>query len=156
MGGDRIPYISYIKMLGGFGCGAYLLVSGTEMIYKDLNSIGTITVELFGSKLSATSLGIVVLFIGAVILISTIRWRVSESSTRVDTIEQPVEEQPSEISNDASQNGSSQLKSLLDKNDKKMKTSRKPPPKPPKTLKTTIRHEEYAHMSQQRQPPFKR
>lgn len=53
------------------------------MIYKDINTSGVMTLKLFGNELSATSLGIVVIFMGVVTLIGTIRWRVSERTERV-------------------------------------------------------------------------
>lgn len=55
------------------------------MIYKDITASGLITMKLFGNELSATSIGIVVMFIGGSILIATIRWRVSETS-KIDRI----------------------------------------------------------------------
>ena len=48
------------------------------MIFKDISSSGLTTLKLFGNELSATSLGIVVIFIGAVIVVLTIRWRLIE------------------------------------------------------------------------------
>ena len=64
-----------------------MLYSGTQMIYKDINTSGVTTLKLFGNELSATSLGIVVIFIGAIIVIATIRWRLSETSRSGGTTE---------------------------------------------------------------------
>ena len=53
------------------------------MIYKDINTSGVMTLKLFGNELSATSLGLVVMFMGSVVLLCTITWRVSEETSRI-------------------------------------------------------------------------
>jgi hypothetical protein len=55
------------------------------MIFKDIATSGTIILKILGNELSATSLGLTVLFFGALIIIFTIRWPLSETSV-IDTI----------------------------------------------------------------------
>jgi hypothetical protein len=81
-GGNGIPHIPYIKIIGGLLCGAYLLYNGVQMIFLDIRSSELTSLKLFGSELSATSLEIVVIFIGAVIVVLTITWRLTENGSR--------------------------------------------------------------------------
>jgi hypothetical protein len=81
---EGMRIIPLIKIIGGLACGAYLLYSGTQMIYRDINTAGIMTLKFFGNELSATSIGIVVIFIGAVIIITTIRWRLTEEHSTGD------------------------------------------------------------------------
>ena len=92
MGGNKIRGIPYIKIGGGLICGGALLYAGIQMIFKDIAASGLITLKIFGNELSATNIGIAVIFIGAVIIILTIRWPLSKES-EINTVNSENESQ---------------------------------------------------------------
>lgn len=75
--------IPLIKVIGGILSGIILEISGVTMIFRDLKGYGDISVEslLLNANISATEIGLLVIFLGVIVQIFAIKTKVHKENT---------------------------------------------------------------------------
>ena len=79
----KVENIISIKIIVGLFSGLFLQISGVIMIFRDLQGYGNISVKslLLNANISATDIGLLVIFLGTIIQIFAIMRRIRGENT---------------------------------------------------------------------------